>query len=43
MARSNEFKLLMKFVYWFCIGGIVLFVGYIGWEIFVTVNSGMNN
>ena len=41
MARSREFKLMMKFIYWFCVVGIICFVGYIGWEIFLTVNQGM--
>lgn len=42
MARSREFKMMMKGIYWFCILAIVLFIGYIGWEIFVTVDKGMN-
>lgn len=43
MARSREFKLMMKGIYWFCILAIIIFVSYIGWEIFATVNSGMTN
>lgn len=40
MARSREFKSMMKAIYWFCVFAIICFVGYIGFLIFTTVQSG---
>lgn len=42
MARSREFKNMMKAIYWFCIIAIIVFIGYIGFEVFLTVNEGVN-
>ena len=42
MARSREFKLFMKFVYWFCILGIVLFLSYLGYEVYKIIVNGLN-
>ena len=41
MARSREFKTMMKAIYWFCIFAIIAFMGYIGFEVFLTVNEGV--
>lgn len=41
MARSKEFKQMMRWIYWFCIFAIICGIGYIGWEVFLTVNEGM--
>lgn len=38
---KNDMNYLMKVVYWIAIFGLICFVGYIGWEIFVTVYGGM--
>lgn len=42
MARSREFKMMMKAIYWFCILAIIAFIGYIAFEVFLTVNDGVN-
>lgn len=43
MARSNEFKLMMKCIYWLCVLAIVGFVAFIAWEIFTTVDKGIKD
>lgn len=41
MQKNQDFRLLMKFVYWMAILGIIALIGYIGWMVFTTVSAGM--
>lgn len=41
MAKNQDLRLLMKFVYWLAILSIVALIGYIGWMVFTTIKSGM--
>lgn len=39
MKKNTNFG--MKLLYWLAILGLIGFVSYIGWEIFVTIYGGM--
>ncbi len=41
--KSGDFRFMMKCFYWMAIMGLIAFVGYIGWEIFIVVYEGMTS
>lgn len=41
--KNSDLRFMMKCFYWMATMGMLAFVGYIGWEIFLTVYGGMTS
>jgi len=38
MQKNQDLRLLLKFVYWLSILGIISFIGYVGWLLLTTID-----